>query len=116
MSKKSVPFSVPAKPASAKLPAADILIDAHSDDWVNDRNGGTDRPAETTAPSLVLDLSAERSLMEVVALSMLAPFALGWFWLMHAMAGRVRFWSQTGSRAAGQVSRSTASCGRPRGR
>ena len=29
--------------------------------------------------------------MEVFALSMLAPFALGWFWLDDAMAGRVRF-------------------------
>ncbi len=91
MSKKTVPFSVPAKPASAKRPAADIVIDAHSDDWVSDRNDGADRPAERAAPSLVLDFAAERSLMEVFALSMLAPFALGWFWLMHAMAGRVRF-------------------------
>ena len=91
MSKKTVPFSVPAK-SSSKRPAAGIVIDAHSDDWVSDRNdGGTDRPAETAGPRVVLDFAAERSLMEVFALSMLAPFALGWFWLMHAMAGRVRF-------------------------
>ena len=90
MSKKTVPFSVPAKSAGARSPASDVVIDAHSDDWVSDRNDrGKDGPA--VAPSLVLDLAAERSLTDVFALSVLAPFALGWFWLMHAMAGRVRF-------------------------
>ena len=90
MSKKTVRFSVPEKAASAKRPAADMIIDAHSDDWVSDRNDRQDKP-ERGAPRLVLDLAAERSLTEVFALSMLAPFALGWFWLMHAIAGRVRY-------------------------
>jgi hypothetical protein len=37
---------------------------------------------------LKLDLAAERSLTEVIALGMIAPLALGWFWLMNAMSGR----------------------------
>ena len=39
---------------------------------------------------LTLDLAADRSLAEVIALSMFAPIALGWFWLLNAMSGRVR--------------------------
>ena len=91
MSRKSVPFSMSAKPAKPGRPPPDIVIDAHSDDWVSDRHaGGEERPAGA-APGLTLDLAAERGLTEVFALSLLAPVALGWFWLMHAMAGRVRF-------------------------
>ena len=85
MSRKSVPFS--AKPASAKHPAPNIAIDAHSDDWVSDRHA---RPDKTDGPSLLLDLAAERGLTEVFTLSLIAPFALGWFWLVNAMAGRAR--------------------------
>jgi hypothetical protein len=67
------------------------VIDAHSDEWVSDRHDGTsETPKHAAAASLVLDLAAERSLSEVFALSMLTPFALGWFWLMNAMSGRVR--------------------------
>ena len=90
MSKKTVSFSVPAKPASARRPTTDVVIEAHSDDWVSDRHArGEDRPR--AAASLVLDLAAERGLMEVFALSMIAPFALGFFWFVNAMTGRVRF-------------------------
>jgi hypothetical protein len=68
------------------------VIDAGSDEWVSDRHArAEDRPAKAAGPSLILDLAAERSLMEVFALSMLAPFALGFFWLVNAMTGRVRF-------------------------
>jgi len=89
VSRKTVPFSVPAKGAGSRL-APDVVIEAHSDDWVSDRHArAEDRP--TAAPSLILDLAAERGLMEVFALSMLAPFALGFFWLINAMKGRMRF-------------------------
>ncbi len=100
MSKKTILFSVPAKAPRSREPVGDragsrpegAVIDAGSDDWVSDRHArAEDRPAKTAGPSLILDLAAERSLMEVVALSLLAPFALGWFWLVDAMAGRVRF-------------------------
>jgi hypothetical protein len=92
VSRKSIPFSfsMPARPADANRPAPDVAIDAHSDDWVSDRHArGEAKPA--MAPSLMLDLAAERGLTEVFALSLIAPFALGWFWLMNAMAGRARF-------------------------
>ncbi len=88
MSRKSVPFPAPAG-ASGEAAARRIapgVIDAHSDEWVSDRNSGAKPPA-----GFVLDLSAERSLTEVLALSALAPFALGWFWFLNAMSGRVRF-------------------------
>jgi hypothetical protein len=88
VSRKSVPFS--AKPASAKHPAPTVVIDARSDDWVSDRHArGDEKPAAD--PSLWLDLAAERGLTEVFILSLIAPFALGWFWLVNAMAGRARF-------------------------
>ena len=76
-----------AKAAGASRPAPDKVIDAHSEDWVSDRHAPGDQPS---IPTLILDLAAERSLMEVLLLSFAAPFALGWFWLAHAMAGRVR--------------------------
>ncbi len=92
MSRKTVSFSVPAKPASVGRPAPDVVIEAHSDDWVSDRHArAEDRPATSAGPSLLLDLAAERGLMEVVALSLLAPFALGFFWLINTMTGRMRF-------------------------
>ena len=92
MSRKSVPFSVPegaARPGDDRRRAPDV-INAHSDEWVSDRNSGV-KDAPGQVPSLVLDLAAERSLTEVVALCMLAPFTLGWFWLMNAMNGKARF-------------------------
>jgi len=89
VSKKTVSFSVPARGSGSRR-APDVVIEAHSDDWVSDRHaGGEERP--TTGAGLVLDLAAERGLTEVFALSMLAPVALGFFWLVNALTGRVRF-------------------------
>ncbi len=86
--KKTVSFSVPAK---SDRPERDIMIEAGSDEWVSDRVGhGGEASTHRAAASLILDLAAERGLIEVVALSVLAPFALGFFWLVNAMAGRVR--------------------------
>ena len=95
MNKKSVPFSMPdgaarPAPAAAARRRGPEMIEARSDEWVSDRNEAAARTARQRA-DLVIDLAAERSLTEVVALSMLAPLALGWFWLMNAMSGRARF-------------------------
>ncbi len=90
MSRKSVPFSASAKPAGAARPPPDIVIDARADDWVSDRHARGDE-SRRAASCLTLDLAAERGLMEVFALSLIAPIALGWFWLLRAMMGRVRF-------------------------
>ncbi len=90
MSRKSVPFSVPSRPSDGPRGVAGV-IDAHSDEWVSDRNGGTqDAPAQS-GPGFVIDLAAERSFAETLTLCGLAPFALTWFWLAHAMNGRARF-------------------------
>jgi len=56
------------------------MIEARSDEWVSDRNEAAARTARQRA-DLVIDLAAERSLTEVVALGMLAPLALGCFGL-----------------------------------
>jgi hypothetical protein len=86
--RKTVPFSVPAKSNPTE---GDITIEAGSDAWVSERGGhGGEASTHRAAASLILDLAAERGLIEVVALSILAPFALGFFWLMNAAAGRVR--------------------------
>ena len=97
MSRKTIAFSMPATArgeaagAGARRPAPDLMIEAGSDDWVSDRNvRAEETSARAAGPSLILDLAAERSLIEVMALSCLAPFALGWFWLVNAMAGRMR--------------------------
>jgi hypothetical protein len=91
VSRKSVPFSVPegaARPSGDRRRTPEV-INAHSDEWVSDRNSGVN-DAPRPGRNLVLDLAAERSLTEVVALSMLAPITLGWVWLLHAMHGRAR--------------------------
>ena len=89
MSRKSVPFTVPEGRRAPMRPGGrPKVIEAHSDEWVSDRNDG-DPPVGR--PDLLVDLAADRSLTEIFALSLLAPLALSWFWLMHAMAGRVRF-------------------------
>ena len=105
MSKKTIAFTMPAAapraregesvgtgPASAWPPRSSVP--ARSDDWVRDRESGLEAPAHpdfAAAPArVVLDLSAERTLIEVLSLSFLVPFALGWFWVVNALAGRLR--------------------------
>ena len=64
-------------------------IDA-SDAWVAHREP-PDVARGGTPQTLLLDLAADRTLFEVFALSFLAPFALGWFWFVRAMAAPPRF-------------------------
>ena len=88
MSRKTVSFAVPAKVSRAREPAGRRA----PEDWVRNMDfGGVDPMAISRSERFVVDLAAERTLFEVFTLSMLAPVALGWFWLMNAMAGRVRF-------------------------
>ena len=111
MSKKTVSFAVPAKgmrpreaggregsPEGAQPASANAAADSGSDAWVREQDDLAAEPfrltsafGEVGASTFVIDLAAERGLTEVIGLSILAPFALGWFWLMNAMAGRLRF-------------------------
>ena len=96
MSRKSVPFSVPGGAGRPDTPTggrrlAPGVIEAHSDEWVSDRNDGTRRTDARIASDLLLDLAAERGLTEIFALNMLTPLALTGFWLLNAMRGRARF-------------------------
>ena len=106
MSKKTVSFAVPAKSARPREAGAvegpaegpiSTSANAGSDAWVREQDDPTEEPFrlssafEFGAPTFVIDLAAERSLTEVIGLSILAPFALGWFWLLNAIAGRPRF-------------------------
>jgi hypothetical protein len=100
VSKKTIAFTMPAAAPRAregesvgKERTSRSALPARSDDWVRDRESGPDAPAHPNyaAPArVVLDLSAERTLIEVLSLSFLVPFALGWFWLVNALAGRLR--------------------------
>jgi hypothetical protein len=106
VSKKTVPFSMPAAPRSRKSESAALdepsrpragvsdSAAARPDDWVRDRDlaAGPAPLDDALAPTRVfLDVAAERSLMEVFALTFLVPFALGWFWWVNALTGRARF-------------------------
>jgi len=111
VSKKTVSFAVPAKgvrpreaggtegsPEGARSPSPNAAADAGSDAWVREQDDLAAEPfrmtsafGEVGAATFVIDLAAERSLTEVIGLSILAPFALGWFWLLNAIAGRPRF-------------------------
>jgi hypothetical protein len=69
-----------------------------SDEWVRD-TARTSEPSPIADPppappvGVTIDLSAERSLAETMALSVTLPFALGWFWFAHAVAGSQRMWN-----------------------
>ena len=95
MSRKSVPFTVPEGAARTEgsprgRRRTPDVIHAHSDEWVSDRNSGAQDAAPGPGPGLVFDLAAERSLVEIAALGVMIPFALGWFWLINTMNGRMR--------------------------
>ena len=96
MSKKTIAFAMPAAlPRTRETGSASkeralagaprSAVPARSDQWVRDRESGPEASAR-----VVLDLSAERTLIEVLSLGFLVPFALGWFWLVNALAGRSR--------------------------
>lgn len=74
-----------AAPASALADAATPQpVDSPSDQWVRRRQAPAMTPPPPAAPGgLLIDLAAERDVLEVAALSFLLPSALGWFWLRN---------------------------------
>ena len=92
---ESVPF------AADEQGLCDAGSDRRSDQWVRDSALDAERSRIPDPPpfralalgaSMTIDLSAERSLMEVMTLSFTLPFALGWFWWANAIARRQRVW------------------------
>ena len=120
MSKKTIAFTMPAgrRPRQRKpvvldgvtgenVPLAadeqnlrDLGAKSKSDEWVRDSAPNAEPlripepplPALALGASMTIDLAAERSLTEAMTLSFALPFALGWFWFAHAVAGRQRLW------------------------
>jgi hypothetical protein len=108
LSKKTIAFTMPAtaprtrkaepNPAPIEAPSGDgapfaRAVRPPSDDWVRERELAArsgPAPNPPAPPRLVLDLTAERTLGEVMSLSVLVPFALGWFWFADTMSGRTR--------------------------
>ena len=100
MSRKTIAFSRPAsapreQAGGARLRGGSVAGAATTPDaWVarSDPPDADAGPA-TSAPktAILIDLAAERPLIEALALSLLVPFALGWFWFAHVMTGRIRF-------------------------
>jgi hypothetical protein len=121
LSKKTIAFTMPATGRGLRKSAPVVLdgvtaesvpfaaeeqnlreaeSDLRSDEWVRD-NALDAEPSPIAAPpsralavgaSMTIDLSAERSLMEAMTLSVTMPFALGWFWWANAIARRPRVW------------------------
>jgi hypothetical protein len=121
VSKKTIAFTMPANGGRPRKSAPVVLDgltgenvplaageqdlrDAGSelgrDEWVRDSTGDAEPSlipdprsrALAIGASMTIDLSAERSLIEAMTLSVALPFALGWFWWAHAVAGRQRLW------------------------
>ena len=90
---ETVPFA-----AADEQNLHDVGHDPKSDQWVRDNDARPSRipDALSNAPgvgaNMMIDLAAERSLTEAMALSVALPFALGWFWWAHAIARRQRLW------------------------
>lgn len=115
MSKKSIMFRMPAREAAPSehqdIPAVRPEVsedapasDSQPDQWVEHRNSGpfaapAPIPSTTFRPRLAptltasFDVTAERSLEEVMFLGMFVPPLLGWFWLYHAMNRMARTWA-----------------------
>jgi hypothetical protein len=106
VSKKTIAFTMPAsaprsrkqepvaldEPSRPRAEPSDFA-GARPDDWVRNRDLAADPSPVADAlapPRVLLEVAAERSLMEVFSLSFLVPFALGWFWFVNAWAGRGR--------------------------
>lgn len=92
---ETVPFT-----AADEQNLHDVGHDPKSDQWVRD-NALPAGPSRILDPrsgpfaagaNMTIDLSAERSLTEAMALSVMLPFTLGWFWWAHAIARRQRLW------------------------
>ena len=111
MSKKTIPFKMPAgEPRSEQaLNGGAVTLDesggsapeaggitqaADADRWVREREVEPTRTFSplAAAPRLMLDLAAERGLPQVLALSLLTPSMLGWYWAAHAMKRYARLW------------------------
>ena len=119
MSKKTIAFTMPATgrrlrdraPVDLDAPAGesapiftsdepsvrDAGSDSESDEWVRDRDLRLTADPPPAPPSAresraTIDLAAERNLVEVLSLSFLVPFALGWFWFANAMNRRSWIW------------------------
>ncbi|MGD0719579.1 MAG: hypothetical protein ABR970_00835 [Roseiarcus sp.] len=109
MSKKTVPFKMPArdpgpveaKPAPARAPA-DALAPPNaplaeegggsaSDQWVERREApaATAAPSPARAPAVAADLAPGRDLTQAAALMLLTPAMLGWSLQVEAIN---RFW------------------------
>jgi hypothetical protein len=87
------PIDEPSAAAPEKAPRATEMPKAvEPDQWVRRRDLNA-APAALSPPtpkpganaSFAIDLAAERDLQDVVALSLMAPAMLGWFWLANAM-------------------------------
>ena len=118
MSKKTIAFTMPAAgprrerapvdpdalggesaslSASGEPSVRDARSESEFDEWVRDRDvrltaDPPPAPSSARESRATIDLAAERNLMEVVSLSFLVPFALGWFWFVNAMNRRIRLW------------------------
>ena len=103
MSRKTIAFSIPA-PRAPEMVAPSERSGAgngseNPEAWVRERALNAPAAADQTPPAasltpagpLMFDLAAERTLVEALFLSLLAPWALGWFWLMRATSGKPRF-------------------------
>ena len=122
MSRKVVPFGMPGKKAARRGEARprDLSVpkpktpeakprsrrgaSARGDDWVQHREASTivapsnATEADTGMRSWSIDLSAERDAMQVMALALLVPPMLGWFWLFNLAS---RYWSALTGRTMG---------------
>ena len=89
--------------AAAEESLRDAGPDARTEEWVRDlapRDAGAAWPDPEPAPiralaigaNVTINLAADRTLMEAMTLSVMAPFALGWFWWANAIARRQRLW------------------------
>jgi hypothetical protein len=106
MSRKSIKINLPAASAGeAADPAPAEPIEAQGDSWIRAEAPAALEPprvfvyAEPARAGVMLDLSAERTLPEIVTLSLAMPYMLGFWWLMNSLERRRRWLAAFGDLA-----------------
>ena len=83
--------------AAAEESLRDAGTNSKTDEWVRDRpSRDAARPVAgfrgaavarfAFGAGVTINLASERNLMEAMTLSLMVPFALGWFWWLNAIA------------------------------
>ena len=84
------PGEQPSPPVARGAIPAPERVGSSPDQWVRDRYARVVVEEPIATGGAVIDLAANRDILEVAALMLLVPPMLGWFWLFNLASGERR--------------------------